>query len=86
VVIKGLGFVLGQHDDLVNSGVDAVAQCKVDQPINAAEGNRRFGAVSGEGHEPLTSPASHDKGQSIFHLSVLFLLDLVLSGKIQTYQ
>jgi hypothetical protein len=67
MVVEGLGFVLGQHDNFKDLGIDAIAQGKIDQPVRAAEGHRRFGALLSERHEPLASAAGHDNGKNVFH-------------------
>jgi hypothetical protein len=67
VVVERLGLVLGEHDDLVDLGVDAIAQGKVDEAVDPAKRDRRFAAVLGERHEPFTPSAGHDKSQRVSH-------------------
>ena len=68
---KGLGFVLRQDDNFIDLRVDAVTQRKIYEPIDAAEGNRGFGAISRQRHQPFTPPAGHNKGKRVFHLNPL---------------
>ena len=65
---QGLGLVLGQDDDLVDLGVDAVAQGEIHETVDPAEGDRRLGPVPGQGHEPLAPAPGHDECEDFFHL------------------
>ena len=47
-----------------NSRVDEVREREVDQPVVAAEGNRRLGAVGGERPEPLALTASEHQREA----------------------
>ena len=47
------------------AGVDDVGQREVDQPVDAAERHRRFGAVGRERHQPLPLPPREDDGQDL---------------------
>ena len=48
VPVQAVGLVLGQHQDLANVGVDAVREGEIDDPVNAAERDRRLGTVPGQ--------------------------------------
>jgi hypothetical protein len=69
VFYQRLGLVLGQDHDLIDIGIDAVAQGNVNDTIYASEGNRRFGTITGERIEAFTLSASHDKGDDITHVA-----------------
>ena len=66
VAIQRMRLVLGQHADSQISGVDQIGQHEVDQPVGAAEGNRRFGAVRRQRIEPLALPAGQDDAQHVW--------------------
>ena len=65
VLVQGQGFVLGQHGDLADAGVDAVRQGEVDDPVDAAEGDRGLCPMDGEGMEPFSFAAGKDHSQYI---------------------
>ncbi len=46
--VQAGGLVLRQHEDLANVGVDAVREGEIDDPVNAAERDRRLGTVPGQ--------------------------------------
>ena len=48
-----------------NPGVDAVAECEVDDSVRPAEVNRRFGALLRQRVEPLAGSASEKDNQDI---------------------
>jgi hypothetical protein len=61
-----LAAELGEHVDGVDSGVDEIAEDEIDDPVFAAEGNRRFGAFPRERIEPGSLAASqHDAQHSV---------------------
>jgi hypothetical protein len=67
-----LAAELGEHVDRVDSGVDEIAEDKVDYPVYASEGNRRLGAFPSEGKEPSSLAAGkydaqHADVQGSFH-------------------
>jgi hypothetical protein len=47
----------------MDSGVDEIAEDKIDDPIFASEGNRWLGAFPREGKEPSSFAASEDDAQ-----------------------
>jgi len=53
-------------EDAPQARVDAVAEGKIDDPVRAAEVNRWFGAVLGEGIEPLADPAGQHDDEGVF--------------------
>ena len=61
---QGLRLILRENEDLPDTGVDAVRQGKIDDPVLAAERRRRLGAVVGQLHEPLAAPTGHDDRHS----------------------
>ncbi len=46
-------LVLGEDVDLAQIGVDAVGEGDINDAVDAAEGDSRFGAVAGERIKPL---------------------------------
>jgi hypothetical protein len=60
VVIQGGRIELSQYENFVQSGVDAIADGNVDQPIFSAQWNRRFGSVLGQREETLSRSAGED--------------------------
>ena len=53
--------------DLAQVRVDAVGERDVNNAIGAAEGHGGLGAVTREGIEPFTGPASQQYSKRIFH-------------------
>jgi hypothetical protein len=62
-----MGLVLDEDGDLSQAGVDAVAQRNVDDPVLAAEGNRRFCALFGQRVKPLALASGEDHGKHVVH-------------------
>ena len=67
VTVEGLTVELGERVDLVDPGIDAIADRYVDQAINAAQGNRRLGAGEGQGLQARAGAAAQDDGQYMLH-------------------
>ena len=65
VAVERAAVELGQHEDAAELGVDAVADGDVDEAVLAAQGDRRLGAVLGQGEEPSAGAAAHDDGDDI---------------------
>jgi hypothetical protein len=57
---QGLGFVLGEYDDLAQTRVHAVRQREIDDSVFAAERRRGLGAMIRELLKTLTATARHD--------------------------
>jgi len=61
VPVQRMRLVLGQHADPQIPTIDQIGQNEVDQPVVAAERDRRLGAVGGERPQPLALTAGeHD--------------------------
>jgi len=58
---------LRQHEDAPQVGVQAVADRHVDEPVLAADRDRRLGAQLGERMEARTLAAAEDEGEHIAH-------------------
>ena len=67
VIVQRAGVVLGQDDDVVDVGVDAVRQGEVDDPVLAAERHRGLGPNGREDREALTFAAGEDHGHRPLH-------------------
>ena len=65
VPVQADGLVLRQDEDLAKVGVDAVRQREIDDPVDAAERDRRLGTVPGQGLQTRSpAPGQHD-GQHV---------------------
>ncbi|CAM5506702.1 hypothetical protein STENM327S_08349 [Streptomyces tendae] len=61
VPVQGVRLVLREDADPQDVAVDQVGQDEVDEPVGAAEGDRGFGAVRGQGHQAFAlSARQHD--------------------------
>src|SRR5690242_13718481 len=58
--VEAVALVLGQHADAPDPAVDEIGEGEVDQPVQAAEGHGRLGAVIGERRQTLTGSASEN--------------------------
>ncbi len=67
VVVERARVVLGQDDDVIDIGVDAVRQREVDDPVLAAEGDGRLGPLLGQDRETLAFAAREDHCHRPFH-------------------
>ena len=65
VAVERVGFVLSQHRDLVETGVDQVGQNEVDEAVGTTKGHGWLGAVFGQGEQALSFPAGEDNGKDI---------------------
>ena len=68
VAIQRMRLVLGEHADTQVSRIHQIGQHEVDQPVGAAERNRRFGAVGRQWVEPLALPARQDDAKDVWQL------------------
>jgi hypothetical protein len=53
MAMKGDRFILGEGIDTTYIRIETVGEGKVDDPINSAKGDSRFGPISGKGIEPF---------------------------------
>ena len=60
VFVEGQRFILGKYCDLADSRIDAVGESKINDPVDASEGNSRFCPVDGEGMQALAFAARQD--------------------------
>jgi hypothetical protein len=68
MAIKRERFVLCENVNAAQVGVDAVGEGDVDDAINAAESNGRFGAVTSQRVESFARSASQQDSEGVFHL------------------
>ena len=66
VPVQRMRLVLGQHADPQIPGVDEIGQHEIDEPVGAAERNRRLGPVGGQRVQPLALPAGEDNAQHVW--------------------
>ncbi len=60
--VQAVALVLGQHHDPVVAAVGQVGEREVDEPVVAAERNRRLGALAGQREQPLAlAPGEHHR-------------------------
>jgi len=64
-------IVLSEDEDLIDSGVDTVANGNVDQPILAAEGNGGLGANQCQREKASSLAASQDQSKNVFHRPIV---------------
>ena len=60
VPIQAPGLVLRQHQHTAQVAVNAVGKGEIDDPVEAAKGHRRFGAIAGEWIEPSALAAGQN--------------------------
>jgi hypothetical protein len=53
-----VGPVLGQHGNIINAGIDAVGQGKIDNSVLAGKGDCRFGSLVREHRQACSSPSA----------------------------
>ena len=84
VVVERARVVLGQDDDVVDLGVDAVGQREVDDPVLAPEWDRRLGALLREDRQPLAFAAGEDDRHRPLHgrASLIWRRDAVQSPRV----
>ena len=56
---------LGQHGNIVDAGVDAVADGDIDQAVFAGDRDGRLGPVAGERVQARAAPTAHDDAEDI---------------------
>jgi hypothetical protein len=57
VTIERGRFILGESVDSTEAGMKTIREGEVDDPINGAERNGRFGSIPGKGVESLPPAA-----------------------------
>src|SRR6516162_6341425 len=67
VAVQAARFELGEHQNFAQPAVDAVGESEVDDPVIAAEGHGRFGAVARERLEACPLAAGQDQGEHFLH-------------------
>ena len=67
VAVQRQRLVLGEDVDVAQVGVDAVGERDVDDAVDAAEGDRRLGAVAGQGIQALPRASRQQDSQRVFH-------------------
>jgi hypothetical protein len=55
VALEGGRFILGEGVDTADTGIEAVGEGEVNDPINGSKGNSGFGSIPSEGIEPFPS-------------------------------
>ena len=60
-----MGFILGQHTDAADTGVNAVGQREINDAELATKRHRGFGPPGGQVLESGPSTTSHDQGQGV---------------------
>ncbi len=65
-------IVLSENKNLNDSGVNAVTDGDVDQPVLAGQRNRRFGAHGSQGKKPRSLAASEYDSNGFFHLASVY--------------
>ena len=60
--VEGGGVELGEHVDLVDAAVDAVAHGHIDEPVASADGHRWLGACLGQGVQSRPCSSSQNDG------------------------
>jgi len=67
VVVERPGVVLGQDDDVMDIGVDAVRQREIDDPVLAAEGDRGLGPLLRQDRQAFAFAAGKDDRHRPLH-------------------
>ncbi len=66
VAIQRMRLVLRQNADPQVSGVDQIRQHEVDEPVGAAEGNRRLGSIGGQRIQTFALTAGQDDAEHVW--------------------
>ena len=80
VAVQRVALVLREHDDPPVAGVDQVRQREVDQPVVAAERDRRLGAVERQRRQPLALAPRQDDREHVVLVGGLHPARLLLCG------
>ena len=65
VLMQGMCVELGEHIDLAQPRMEAVAEHEVDDAIGAAEGHRGLGAIPGQGTQRGATLTGEDDDESV---------------------
>src|SRR5688572_26283570 len=57
MAVERQGLVLRADEDPAETGIDAIAEGEIDNPIGAAKINGRFRPISGQGIQPFPCPS-----------------------------
>ena len=66
VAVQRMRLVLRENADPQIARIDQIGQHEVDEPVGAAEGNRRLGPVRRQRIQPLALPAGQDDAQHLW--------------------
>jgi len=72
MTVQGVRFILDQHGDLAEPGIQAIAEGKVDDPVFPAERNGGFRPVFRERLETFPFSAREDHGENTIHRGELY--------------
>jgi hypothetical protein len=67
VAVEGVGFVLDEDCDFSKSGVETIAEGKIDNTIFPTEGNSWLGPMFGERLETFALAAGQHHGENVPH-------------------
>jgi hypothetical protein len=65
VIDERFRIVLGENGDIVDAGVNAVAQCEIYDPVAAPEGQRGLRPVLGENRKLTAGSPGEYHGQNV---------------------
>ena len=65
VFVQGMGVLLGQHVDLTQSRVKAVAQDEIDDAVRTSEGHGRLRTIPRQGTERRAAISGKDNGKCV---------------------
>ena len=71
VPVERRGVELRQHEHALETGVQAVADWDVDQPVLAADRHRRLRSHVRERKEPRAAAAAEDQREHVVHVPIL---------------
>ena len=71
VTVERVGFVLDEDGDFSQSGVEAIAERKIDNTIFSAKWNSWLGPMFCEGMETFALPARQHHGEHVLHCGEL---------------
>src|SRR4051812_2724246 len=69
VVVQGMRAILSKYGDVVETGVNAVAEREIDDSILAAERNGGLGPLPGQNRKALPLATGQDNGDHTTHTS-----------------
>src|ERR1700693_275879 len=68
VAVEAECFVLGEYEDAAQIGVDAVGKGDVDDAVEAAQGDRRLGAVTRQRPQAFTLASGEKDADGVAHI------------------